>query len=246
MPPAHRSRAERASATRRHLISTTIEVVRTRSYGAASLFEVAKAAGVTPGALQHHFGSRAVLMLEVLRSIVEASDGSGPAWPDATLPLPERARRYVQALWARVYEPPRFLAAWSVYFGAASEEDLQPRIVELRGQLSRMLRQRFVQVFPEARGRAGLAAFVDLVLSALRGMGVVRLFGANVSAESAQRRQLAAMIAQWCASVDDASRPRARSSASATGMSGVRATSAATSNRRSKRSARPNDPQDVP
>ena len=66
------SRADRARATREHLIATAIDVVRQRSYGQATLFEVAKAAGVTPGALQHHFGSRAVLMLEVLQAILQA------------------------------------------------------------------------------------------------------------------------------------------------------------------------------
>jgi AcrR family transcriptional regulator len=197
IPP--KNRADRARATRQHLITTTIDVVRTRSYGAATLFEVAKAAGVTPGALQHHFGSRAELMMEVLQTILESSDDASPPWPDSNVPLAQRAQHYVQALWSRVYEPPRFLAAWSVYFGAAGEDALKPRIVDMRKQLSRSLRQRFVQVFPESQGRPGLQAFVDLLLSSLRGMGVARLFGADPVAESAQRKQLAAVIANWCA-----------------------------------------------
>jgi AcrR family transcriptional regulator len=219
--PGHRAgrigRAERALATRQHLITTTIDVVRSKSYGAASLFEVAKAAGVTPGALQHHFGSRAVLMLEVLRTILEAEDDAGPAWPDAAVPLPERASRYVQALWTRVYEPPRFLAAWSVYFGAADEATLQPRIAEMRAELALSIRQRFVLVFPQAQARPDLLAFVDLVLSALRGMGVARLFGSDTAAEAAQRQQLAGVITHWCAAAAVAAaaadKPLPRSSA---------------------------------
>lgn len=218
--PEHRAgrtgRAERALATRQHLITTTIDVVRSKSYGAASLFEVAKAAGVTPGALQHHFGSRAVLMLEVLRTILESSDNAGAAWPDATVPLPERATRYVQALWSRVYEPPRFLAAWSVYFGAADEATLQPRIAEMRAELSLSMRRRFVLVFPQARAQPDLQAFVDLVLSSLRGMGVARLFGSDAAAEAAQRQQLAGVITHWCAAAAAAAggKPLPRSSAS--------------------------------
>ena len=103
-----RSRADRARDTRAHLIATAIEVVRTRSYSQATMFELAKAAGVTPGALQHHFGSRAELMLEVLQAILEASDESGVPWPEASLPLPQRCQALVQALWQCLYEPPVF------------------------------------------------------------------------------------------------------------------------------------------
>ena len=196
-PPS--SRADRARATRQHLIDTTIDVVRARSYGAATLFEVAKAAGVTPGALQHHFGSRAVLMMEVLQSILLAPPGDALPWPDAAVPLPQRATQFLAVLWARVYEPPRFLAAWSVYFGAAAEETLQPQIAEARAALAASLREAFGAVFPEAQGRADLPAFVDLVLASLRGIGVSRLFAVDAAAETAQRQQLAGVIVRWCA-----------------------------------------------
>ncbi|MCZ4315811.1 TetR/AcrR family transcriptional regulator [Comamonadaceae bacterium G21597-S1] len=192
------SRAEKARATREHLIATAIDVVRQRTYGAATMFEVAKAAGVTPGALQHHFGSRAMLMLAILQTILEATDENAIPWPDTSLPLQPRAAAYLDALWTRLYEPARFLAAWSVYFGAADESALQPRIADMRRELSESLHARFAQVFPEAAARTDLPAFVDMVLSTLRGMGVVRLFGTQPQAEAAQRTQLAIVIATWC------------------------------------------------
>lgn len=192
------SRAEKARATREHLIATAIDVVRQRTYGAATMFEVAKAAGVTPGALQHHFGSRAMLMLAILQTILESTEEDGIAWPDASMPLPERASAYLDALWTRLYEPPRFLTAWSVYFGAADESALQPRIADMRRELTASVHVRFRQIFPEARAHADLPAVVDLILSALRGMGVARLFGTHPQAEAAQRAQLATFIATWC------------------------------------------------
>lgn len=196
-PAGRHTRADRARATREHLIATAIDVVRERSYGQATLFEVAKAAGVTPGALQHHFGSRAVLMLEVLQAILQADDASGVPWPDAAQPLPERAAALVQALWTRLYEPPRFLAAWSVYFGAAGEAELQPSIAAMRQRLARGLHQRLATLLPEARDRPGFDAFVDLLLSTLRGMGVARLFGADPAMDAAQLDQLARLIVLW-------------------------------------------------
>lgn len=140
------------------------------------MFEVAKAAGVTPGALQHHFGSKAVLMMRVIHEILRASGAEGVRWPAPQVPLPERARRLVKALWERVYEPPRFLAAWSVYFGANTDEQVREFIASQRAGLAATLRERFAATFPELGGGADTDALADLVLSALRGIGVARLF----------------------------------------------------------------------
>jgi AcrR family transcriptional regulator len=207
--PAPVRRADKARATREHLIATAIDVVRQRTYGAATLFEVAKAAGVTPGALQHHFGSRATLMLSVLQAILTADDDAAATWPEAALPLPLRATGFVECLWSRAYEPPRFLTAWSVYFGAADQPEMQSQAAGMRRELRRSLHQRFAQVFPETQGRDDLPSFVELVLSALRGIGVGRLFGTNPPSEAAQRAQLALVIANWCATPSPSRQPAA-------------------------------------
>ena len=62
------------------------------------------------------------------------------------------------------------------------------------------LHLRFVQSLPELGGRADSAALVNLVLSALRGMGVVRLFGAAPARERPQLQMLAQWIETHCRS----------------------------------------------
>ena len=202
-PPRHGrpvagAKALRAQATRDHLIGTTIDVLHQRSYHGATVFEVAKAAGVTPGALQHHFGSKAVLMMQVTDAILGASGPDGVAWPAATGPLRERCLGLVLALWQRVYEPPRFLAAWAVYFGSAGEPELRSHIAQQRVALGQALHQRFLHVLPELSATADLQALVQLVLSSLRGLGVVRLFGPPPAGEHAQLALLAQLIEQHC------------------------------------------------
>lgn len=190
-----RSHAERSRTTRAHLIATTIDVLRSRSYHGATVFEVAKAAGLTHGALQHHFGSKAALMMAVTAEILRSSDAAGVRWPSPQLPLAERAEHFVQALWERVYEPPRFLAAWSVYFGSAGEPEVRRAVAAQRAELAKALRTRFAEVFPELAATAGVDALADLVFSALRGMAIVRLFGAAPREHAAQLRALAGLIA---------------------------------------------------
>jgi len=191
---ARRSHAERSGATRQQLVQATIEVVRERSFGGTSVFEVAKAAGVTPGALQHHFGSKAALMLHVLESILGAEGREALPWPAPTLALATRARRHVQLLWTHLYEPPRFLVAWDVYFGSCHDPAMRDAIAQRRAPLAATLHARFLDVFPEAASDAGIGAFIDLLLSALRGLGVVQLFGAQPEAQRAQLDELSRLI----------------------------------------------------
>jgi AcrR family transcriptional regulator len=188
------AKAAQAAATREHLIDTAIDVLHARSYHGATVFEVAKAAGVTHGALQHHFGSKAVMMMQVTDAIVRASGADGVAWPDSGGPLEQRCQALVQALWSRVYEPPRFLAAWAVYFGSAGEPELRSHVAEQRRDLTRNLHQRFVQVLPELSGHPDSQTLVQLVLTTLRGLAMTRLFGADPVAEAAQRALLVQML----------------------------------------------------
>jgi AcrR family transcriptional regulator len=195
------SKALRGRQTRDRLIATTIALVGERSYQGASVFEVAKAAGVTPGALQHHFGSKAVLMMRVVDEILRSGDTAGVVWPSASLALPARASAYVRLMWTQVYEPPRFLAAWQVYFGSCSDPELRDYIASQRAALAESLHRRFAALFPEAAASEGLEAFVDLLLSALRGIGLARLFGPATALCDAQLQALADLIVLRCSAV---------------------------------------------
>lgn len=197
-PRGRRRQAERSAATRAQLLDATAELVRSGGIRKASMFEVAKAAGVTPGALQHHFGSKAELMAQVVERLLAADDAHGIAWPSPGLPLPRRARAFVQTLWTGVYQPPRFLAAWGIYFGSAGEPVLRERIAAQRRRVAGGLTRRFTQVFPELAGRPGTPAFVTLVLAGLRGLAVQHLFDDSSASTAAARRELAALIESRC------------------------------------------------
>lgn len=202
--PARRSRhlshAERSAATQAQILDAGMQVVRAKSFSAATMFEVAKAAGVTPGALQHHFGSKAELMMQLLeRAIGSVPDRNAHlSWPKPTDSLSRRASGFVQALWASAYEPPRFLVAWGIYFGSVGDAEALKRVVVVRARLRAMLRQRFIRTFPELVGAPRLEVFVDFVLSSLRGVGVARLFGPAPKSCAAQLTELAAIIEWRC------------------------------------------------
>jgi AcrR family transcriptional regulator len=173
-------------------------VVRERGYQGASMFEVAKAAGLTHGAIQHHFGTKAVLMTRVVDALLDPNRAMVPGWPDVSQPLAERADSTLQLLWQRIYAPERFLVAWQVYLGCRADETVLLYIDEKRQTQHVQLIERFLHIFPELPDTPDTHSLLNVVLSTLRGMGLVRLFGPDDASMAAQLNQLAALLVQRC------------------------------------------------
>lgn len=72
---SRRTQAQRSAATRQHLIDTGIAVIERRSLEDLSIHEIARSAGMTSGAVQHHFESKAVLMMNILSSLAAGAAG---------------------------------------------------------------------------------------------------------------------------------------------------------------------------
>ncbi|RYX96711.1 MAG: TetR/AcrR family transcriptional regulator [Comamonadaceae bacterium] len=193
-----RTHAERSQSTQQHLIATAIQVIQDRSYESASIFEVAKSAGVTPGAVQHHFDSKANLMMHVLSQLIADKDREGSLWPEPGLPLAERARHFVHAAWQMSYGQPRFVAAWNIYLGSRTQPELLEHIADQRAALNARLREGFLKAFPELDAQGDAAVFVAMVFSTLRGLGLLEIFRPADEPVEAQLACLADTIILRC------------------------------------------------
>lgn len=194
-----RSHAQRSHDTQRRLVSSAIQLIEDRGYEAASIYEVAKTAGMTPGAVQHHFDSKASLMMRVLSELLEHAASSGDLWPACNLSLPARADAFVNNFWTLSYGKPRFLAAWGIYLGSRAQPDVLAHVADARQALGQTLTAQFLRVFPELACQPGHQAFVDLVFSSLRGLGMLTLFHADTPPAVRQQLDcLAALIVQRC------------------------------------------------
>lgn len=177
-------------------MDTAIELIGERSFQAATVFEIAKRAGVTTGAIQHHFPNKADLVLSLIDRILAAPIEEGGIWPSPAMPLPERAEAFVQALWRQSYSPPRFLVAWTVYFGCSDDPAVMAHVRDRRSDIGARLHAQFEVAFPEIANPARRETLLHTVLSCLRGLGVQRLFGSTSDDEQAQLALIASLIAQ--------------------------------------------------
>lgn len=214
---ARRTHAERSAATRQHLIATAIDVIQHRSLEEMSIHELAKSAGMTSGAVQHHFESKAVLMMNVLSELIESTVRSGELWPSPALPARERAAKFVQAVWSLVYAQPRFIVAWNIYLGCRNQLEVLGHIAKLRQSVQARMHEGFFVAFPELATEPDRDGLLGLVLSSLRGLGLLQLFApAPQSApptvpDAAQQAQLDC-LAEWIATRCEAAAapPKAR------------------------------------
>ena len=197
-PNPRRTHAERSRTTQQHLIDTAIQVIQDKGYESASIFEVAKSAGLTPGAVQHHFESKANLMMHVLGQLIADKDKEGSLWPPAGQPLQQRARHFVRAAWQISYGQPRFVTAWNIYLGSRTQPELMEHVAAQRAALNSRLREGFLAAFPELKSRPDGAVFVAMVFSTLRGLGLLEIFKPADETIQAQLEALADTIVLRC------------------------------------------------
>lgn len=168
----------KSEQTRERLLDAAVGLMQTQGHGQLSVHAVARAAGMTAGAVQHHFSSKAALMLEVITRLIGQLEDTSDFWPPAHWRLKRRADHFVQQAWAKLYGEGRFAVAWSAYLAVREDALMVAHIVERRSQLTASLHQRMVQSFPEMCQGPEASARVQFVLSALRGIGLVAPFSA--------------------------------------------------------------------
>lgn len=185
---------ERAARTREALLDAVAEIVDARGYDGASLADVLARAGVTKGAMYHHFPSKAALV----GALVEEQFAPTLATPTIPgMPVLHAAEITLQALAATV-DDVRFRAAFGVVVDRPHPE-LAPwsRPVDEWSEV-------FAALFAAARDAGDLGEDIDV---AIEGEAVVATaIGCFCMARAAGEpaRAVAAAVSAWAMVVDRA------------------------------------------
>lgn len=119
---------ERSRRTRERVLTSTVRLIRSEGLSSASPVRITRQAGMSWGAVQHHFGSKDQLLKTIVllsRDLFHEAVDS-PSYEG--LPLAERISTFVDASW-RHYQSDVFLASVEITFwyrnnGFASGEDI--------------------------------------------------------------------------------------------------------------------------
>ncbi len=199
-----RTNQERSATTQAAILDATIEQLAEHGYGRTTTVEVAERAGVSRGALVHHFSTRSDLVLAALeylceRRLEELEAGIARLSATATAARPSA---FVDLMWS-TFEGPLFTAQLELWMAARADADLFERLYPLE----RGFGKRLSELCTEALGD-GAGPFYELTKHLMRGMAVERLLKSD-------ERERNDVLARWkvmaTTTVPSATRQRRRS-----------------------------------
>ena len=162
-----RTQAERTAATRERILAAVVESIAEVGFGQTTASEIARRAGVTWGAVQHHFGDKDGILGAVLeQSFAHLAERLADVPADA--PLDARIHLFVQRAWEH-FASPHFRSTLEILLHTPPE----PREGESGWQgemvqaFNRIWQRLFADAALPARRMTALQRYVTSVLTGL-------------------------------------------------------------------------------
>jgi AcrR family transcriptional regulator len=180
--------AERSAAMRKRLIEAAIQCLGKFGYGATTLQVVTDAAGVSRGAVLHHFPNKADLMIAVAEYAAGKQNRHVRRLLANTREGMDRYLAITMATWDAMTKPPA-IALLEIMMGSRSDPELGERFPAVIEALEKYQRE---GVWEQAQSvgitdKATIEAMVHLHTAAMRGLALEQMFSRD------QKKATAAM-----------------------------------------------------
>ena len=167
-----RTQEERSGETRERLLSAAVDVLIDRGFGGFTMAEVAGRAGVSNGALVHHYGSKGELVIAATEHAYDLAIASGRRAASAA-----PARKDPLAAFLRdskfIYFGQHFIIASEVMYGVRTDAVLMPRIAAVMERYRATINAVWLEAFAGAGVPVALAErILNLTLFIVRGMAI--------------------------------------------------------------------------
>jgi AcrR family transcriptional regulator len=188
-------RQDRSRATRARLLAAAVSCLAELGWSGATVAVIAERAGVSRGATQHYFPTRADLFTAALEHMAEVRLGEIRS-EAARLPSGASGRTAdVVELLVGLYTGPLFRAALQLWAAASASEFLREQVLPLEARLGREAHRAAIELLGADESVPGVHEAVQATLDLARGLGL-----ADTLADDSRRRQR--IIAQWAAMLD--------------------------------------------
>src|SRR4051812_5886552 len=180
---------DRSRATRRRLLETTIRCLATHGWEASTVGFIAAEAGISRGAVQHHFRTREALILGALEHMFAERAALLDAMPDRDGPdrIHDVVADLVEAIGGEL-----FRAALQVWTVAAADPDLRAAVLPLERRFARGVHERAVRLLGVDDNDPATRALIQATLDLARGLAL-----ADVLTDDSKRR--ARVVGAWSA-----------------------------------------------
>lgn len=171
-----RTQEDRSRVTRDKLLAATIEVLLRVGYSGLTMKEVAKASGVSNGALMHHYANKAELVVEATEMVYEEAIARGQRMAQTAGATEQLIEGHITDCMAVYFDWP-FIAALESIVVARTDPDLMARIRPVMERYRVTCDDIWLAVFRKAGVPVKTARMLmNLNLNVVRGMGLNRMW----------------------------------------------------------------------
>jgi AcrR family transcriptional regulator len=166
-----RTQAERRAHTHAALLDATVACLVERGYAGTSTNDIIRRAGVSRGALLHHFASRAELLGAAVEHVVNRCEMEFRE-AFAALPVEERTlERAIDHLW-EIFRGPSFDAALELLVAARTDAELRAALQRALTTFERNVSADFGMLFPATASAPDGRAIVHFAFATLEGAAI--------------------------------------------------------------------------
>lgn len=188
-----RTQEERSATMQRRLLDATVATLVEKGYSGTTTLEVQQRAGVSRGALLHHYGSRTALMVAAVEHLTRQRLSEVLTVAQQAAPKKNRVEWAVRLVWS-TFDGPLFLAALELWMAARSDADLLAALLPQERILGQSIRSMAAELFgPELSSGKRFPETVELLADAMRGAAARGVLRTDASDER--------LIASWTAMV---------------------------------------------
>jgi AcrR family transcriptional regulator len=190
-PRARRTQAERTAATRERILAAVVASIAEVGFQRTTASEIARRAGVTWGAVQHHFGAKEGILDAVLEdSVARLAQRTAEVTADA--PLPERVALFVARAWEH-FASPHYRSMLEILLHLGPPE--RAGAPGWQGAMERALDRIWQRIFPDARLPQRRALVLQrYTASVLSGLSSLALLDGRGRTRAAELRLLEATL----------------------------------------------------
>lgn len=183
--PTRRSQEERSAETRLRLLDATVSCLIERGYAGTTTSAVQERAGVSRGALMHHYSSKAELMVAAVRHLAEQR-GANLRRQAAQLPDDDdRISQAIDLLW-ETFTGPLFTATLELWSAARTDAELWPAVFDWERSLRRDLGAAMSDLFgATASSRPAFTEAIEMTLQFMRGAALTAILRRDQSRQQA-------------------------------------------------------------
>nr|WP_246303461.1 TetR/AcrR family transcriptional regulator [Nocardioides thalensis] len=184
-----RTQAERRTATRGRILDCTADCLLERGYTATTVSEVQQRSGLARGTIQHHFPTRAQLIVGAMSHLVDTRISRFREEAALIAPGPGRMQAVVDLAW-RDLSSPIFFAALELWVAARTDAELRATLVPEQDRLFAAMRELYAETLGEPyTSDPRVETLVEFTVDLLTGLSLATMLSSSAGSREAVLRR---------------------------------------------------------